>query len=55
MLMRMVVLILLVLTAECAPACTSAVVSGRATRDGRPILWKQRDTGQLENKLVSGQ
>jgi hypothetical protein len=35
-------------------ACTSAVISGRATRDGRPILWKQRDTGVLENKLVHG-
>jgi|WetSurMetagenome_2_1015567.scaffolds.fasta_scaffold03220_7 hypothetical protein len=33
-------------------ACTSAVISGKATRDGRPILWKQRDTGTLENKLV---
>jgi hypothetical protein len=34
-------------------ACTSAVVSGKATKDGRPLLWKQRDTGTLENKLVS--
>ena len=34
-------------------ACTSAVISGKATRDGRPMLWKQRDTGTLENKLVS--
>jgi hypothetical protein len=33
-------------------ACTSAVISGKATRGGRPILWKQRDTGNLENKLV---
>lgn len=33
-------------------ACTSAVISGKATHDGRPILWKQRDTGTLENKLV---
>jgi len=33
-------------------ACTTAVISGKATRDGRPILWKQRDTGTLENKLV---
>jgi hypothetical protein len=33
-------------------ACTSAVISGKATRDGRPLLWKQRDTGTLENKLV---
>ena len=35
-----------------ASACTSAVISGKATRDGRPLLWKQRDTGTLENKLV---
>jgi hypothetical protein len=34
-------------------ACTSAVISGRATKDGRPLLWKQRDTGTLENTLVS--
>lgn len=26
-----------------APACTIAVVSGSATPDGRPILWKNRD------------
>jgi hypothetical protein len=46
--------LVMLLCAAVATACTSAVVSGRATRDGRPILWKQRDTGQLENKLVSG-
>ena len=33
-------------------ACTSAVISGKATIDGRPILWKHRDTGSLENKLI---
>lgn len=33
-------------------ACTSAVISGSATVDGRPLLWKHRDTGSLENKLV---
>lgn len=33
-------------------ACTSAVISGSATVDGRPILWKHRDTGSVENKLV---
>jgi hypothetical protein len=26
------------------PACTIAVVSGKATEDGRPLLWKNRDT-----------
>jgi len=27
-----------------AQACTTAVISGKATADGRPILWKNRDT-----------
>ena len=35
-----------------AAACTSAVISGRATLDGRPILWKNRDTSKTENKLI---
>lgn len=30
-------------------ACTTAVISGKATSDGRPILWKLRDTDFLEN------
>lgn len=33
-------------------ACTTAVVSGRASRDGRPLLYKQRDTGFLDNKVM---
>lgn len=30
----------------CQPvvACTTAVISGRVTADGRPLLWKNRDT-----------
>lgn len=38
----------------CLPAvraCTSAVVSGRVTPDGRPLLWKHRDTGFLQNHV----
>ena len=30
-------------------ACTSAVISGKATPDGRPVLWKNRDTGNPQN------
>ena len=37
--------------APVAEACTSAVVSGKATKDGRPLLWKHRDTGFLENHV----
>ncbi len=33
-------------------ACTIAIISGQHTPDGRPILWKHRDTGVLENKVI---
>ncbi|PID93345.1 MAG: hypothetical protein CSA95_08155 [Bacteroidetes bacterium] len=32
--------------------CTTLVVSGKATPDGRPLLWKLRDTEVLENKMI---
>jgi hypothetical protein len=35
-----------------AEECTTAVVSGSATPDGRPLLWKNRDTDEPNNKLV---
>lgn len=33
--------------------CTTAVVSGKATDDGRPLLLKNRDADALQNRLVS--
>ncbi|OYT12519.1 MAG: hypothetical protein B6I19_09685 [Bacteroidetes bacterium 4572_114] len=35
-----------------AYACTTAVISGKATPDGRPLLWKHRDTWSVNNKIV---
>jgi len=35
-----------------AMSCTTAIVSGKYTRDGRPLLLKHRDTDALDNKLV---
>ena len=32
-------------------ACTSAVVSGKVTPDGRPLLWKNRDTDFMRNHI----
>ncbi|NMB37325.1 MAG: hypothetical protein GX993_04670 [Bacteroidales bacterium] len=32
-------------------ACTSAIITGKATPDGRPLLWKHRDTGTLDNRI----
>lgn len=33
-------------------ACTSAVISGKITPDGRPLLWKNRDTDAIENGVM---
>jgi hypothetical protein len=38
-----------------AAACTTAVISGAATADGRPILWKNRDASDLQNQIVACQ
>lgn len=37
------------LTAFSSFACTSAIVSARASADGRPFIWKHRDTGTEHN------
>lgn len=50
---RLFLLILLCVVAGMpAWACTSAVVSGRVTPDGRPLLWKHRDASDLNNRIV---
>jgi len=33
-------------------ACTVAVISGKYTKDGRPLLWKNRDTWAVNNKIM---
>ena len=32
-------------------ACTSAIVSGEKTKNGRPLLWKHRDTDEEDNVI----
>ena len=32
-------------------ACTSAIISASKTVNGRPLLWKHRDTGEENNKV----
>lgn len=32
-------------------ACTSVIISGRRTASGKPIIFKNRDTGCLDNRL----
>ncbi len=49
--MRILVLLVL-LTAGEVFACTTAIISGKVTPDGRPLLWKHRDSDQFNNKVV---
>ena len=42
---------LLLFSAIGAWACTSAIVSGKLTANGRPLLWKHRDTGDQNNRV----
>jgi len=34
-----------------ALACTSAIVAGRLTANGRPLMWKHRDTNDMNNRI----
>lgn len=40
-----------VMSADDARACTSAIVSADASPYGRPMLWKNRDTSAIDNKV----
>jgi hypothetical protein len=47
-----VAVVAVVAPAPPAAACTTAVISGAATPDGRPLLWKNRDTDDRHNQVV---
>lgn len=49
----LIVTVAFFLTYSTVEACTTVIVSGKRTVDGRSLLFKQRDTYSLENKLVS--
>lgn len=46
------ILYILLLGTVSAEACTSMIVSSRASASGRPLLWKHRDTGADNNFLM---
>jgi hypothetical protein len=48
---RSVLFIILIFSWFASEACTAIIISGKATPDGRPILWKNRDTDQLQNAI----
>ncbi|WP_298861019.1 carcinine hydrolase/isopenicillin-N N-acyltransferase family protein [uncultured Gimesia sp.] len=53
-LLHALLLLLLLSNSLChtTQACTTAVISGKATVDGRPLLWKNRDTSNIHNEVV---
>ena len=42
---KLLLLCVVCLQALASLACTSFIVSGRVTPDGRPLMFKNRDTG----------
>lgn len=48
---QVLLLIILLVGSFAAMACTSAIISGKKTVSGRPLLWKHRDTGCLDNRV----
>jgi hypothetical protein len=48
---RSILVIILFFSWYASEACTAIIISGKATPDGRPILWKNRDTDQLQNTI----
>jgi hypothetical protein len=38
--------------ADLLEECTIAVLSGKVTADGRPLLWKNRDSGYTDNEVA---
>ena len=50
--MAMIVASSMCFSKEGTEECTTAVISGLATTDGRPIIWKNRDSDFLSNKVI---
>lgn len=42
---------IIMLISSDAFSCTSGIFTGKVTPDGRPLLWKHRDTDELNNRM----
>jgi hypothetical protein len=49
---RIAAFILAAMTVSSVYPCTLAVISGKASRDGRALMWKNRDTDKVDNKTL---
>lgn len=50
---KLLILLVLYMVTCClhVDACTSIIISGKFTPDGRPIMWKNRDTDTYQNAI----
>ena len=51
-LISLVVLAVMMIEVQQVMACTSVIVSGRVTKDGRPMIFKHRDSGKVHNMMM---
>jgi hypothetical protein len=49
---RLFILFLVLIMPATAYPCTTAVVHGSKTKDGRPLLWKNRDFSFIDNEVI---
>ncbi len=49
---RTIIIAISLLLAYAGMACTTAVISGKYTADGRPMIWKMRDSDNFKNKMM---
>ncbi|MCX6137891.1 MAG: hypothetical protein NTV54_10395 [Ignavibacteriales bacterium] len=45
------IVLLCLIAAHMAAACTTVIIAAKASKSGRPIIWKNRDTDSQENKF----
>lgn len=49
---RLLLFTLMALSYLYGAACTTAIISGKYTKDGRPMMWKVRDTDNAQNCMM---
>lgn len=47
----LLIVVLLFIPLSSIFCCTSGIITGKLTKDGRPLLFKHRDTGEMNNRV----
>ncbi|GHS88329.1 hypothetical protein FACS1894201_09760 [Bacteroidia bacterium] len=49
---KIAIIVGIVMFTSSAFACTTVILSGKVTKDGRPLMWKNTDTENLNHSLI---